>query len=51
MKEIFKDIPEYEGNYQISNFGNVKSVRRYKWNGYVNQIIMKKKLVFIIKTH
>ena len=26
MKEIFKDIKEYEGSYQISNFGNVKSL-------------------------
>jgi hypothetical protein len=26
MKEIFKDIPGYEGYYQISNLGNVKSL-------------------------
>ena len=26
MKEIWKDIPSYEGKYQISNFGNVKSL-------------------------
>jgi AAA15 family ATPase/GTPase len=25
MKEIFKDIPNYEGCYQVSNLGNVKS--------------------------
>ena len=25
-KEIFKDIPEYEGIYQVSNLGNVKSL-------------------------
>jgi hypothetical protein len=25
MEEIWKDIPEYEGMYQISNLGNVKS--------------------------
>ena len=24
--EIWKDIPNYEGLYQISNFGNVKSL-------------------------
>ncbi len=24
--EIWKDIPEYEGLYQVSNFGNVKSL-------------------------
>lgn len=27
MQEIFKDIEGYEGLYQISNFGNVKSLR------------------------
>jgi len=26
MKEIFKDIPNYEGFYQVSNFGRVKSL-------------------------
>ena len=28
MKEIFKDIPGYEGLYQVSNLGKVKSLRR-----------------------
>lgn len=28
MKEIWKDIKGYEGLYQISNFGNVKSLER-----------------------
>lgn len=28
MKEIFKDIPNYEGKYQVSNLGNVKSLKR-----------------------
>ena len=26
MKEIFKDIPNYEGSYQVSNLGRVKSL-------------------------
>ena len=26
MEEIWKDIPKYEGMYQVSNFGNVKSL-------------------------
>lgn len=30
MKEIWKDIKGYEGLYQVSNFGNVKSIRRNK---------------------
>ena len=28
MKEISKDIPDYEGLYQVSNFGRVKSLDR-----------------------
>lgn len=27
MKEIFKDIKGYEGLYQVSNYGNVKSLK------------------------
>jgi hypothetical protein len=35
MKEIFKDIPSYEGYYQVSNLGRVKSLERvvYKSDG------------------
>lgn len=29
-KEIWKDIPGYEGLYQVSNLGNIKSLDRYK---------------------
>ena len=32
MTEIWKDIPNYETYYQISNLGNVKSLDRY-YNG------------------
>lgn len=28
MEEIWKDIPGYEGYYQVSNLGNVKSIGR-----------------------
>ena len=28
MEEVWKDIPEYEGLYQVSNLGNVKSLNR-----------------------
>lgn len=28
IKEIWKDIPDYEGLYQISNIGNIKSLDR-----------------------
>lgn len=36
MKEIWKDIPEYEGLYQVSNYGNVKSLSKtiIRSNGY-----------------
>lgn len=35
MEEIWKDIKEYEGFYQVSNKGNVRSVTRIvrKWDG------------------
>lgn len=29
-KEIWKDIPGYEGNYQVSNLGRIKSVDKVK---------------------
>lgn len=32
MKEIWKDIEGYEGKYQVSNFGNIKSLN-YKLSG------------------
>ena len=28
MIEVFKDVPNYEGIYKVSNFGNVKSLSR-----------------------
>lgn len=28
MEEIWKDIPNYEGLYQVSSFGNIKSLAR-----------------------
>lgn len=30
MQEIWKDIPNYEGLYQVSNLGRVKSLFKYK---------------------
>lgn len=33
MIEIWKDIVGYEGLYQVSNLGRVKSVERRVWNG------------------
>lgn len=39
MEEIWKDIPSYEGYYQVSNLGNFRSLPRiikYKQNGTRN---------------
>ena len=33
MKEIWRDIKGYEGLYQISSYGRVKSLERTVWNG------------------
>lgn len=34
MKEIWKDIEDYEGLYQVSNLGRVKALTHKSWNGY-----------------
>ena len=36
MEEIWKDIKGYEGRYQVSNLGNVKSLRTNKLLYYSN---------------
>ena len=46
MNEIWKDVEGYEGLYQISNYGNVKSIERlaykqYRGNRKVNSKILK----------
>lgn len=33
-KEIWKDVPGYEGYYKVSNLGKVKSLERQSWNGF-----------------
>ena len=30
MQEIWKDIKEYEGLYQVSNLGNIRRIGNYK---------------------
>lgn len=47
--EIFKDIPDYENLYQVSNLGNVKSLKRFCKGNYnclrlVNERILRNKL-------
>lgn len=33
MQEVWKSIEGYEGEYEVSNHGRVKSLPRPKWNG------------------
>ena len=35
--EMWKDIPEYEGKYQVSNLGRVKSLQRWSGTKYYNR--------------
>lgn len=41
MNEIWRDIPGYEGRYQISNFGNVLSLN-YRRLGFTKQLTPKR---------
>lgn len=41
MQEIWKDILDYEGLYQVSNLGNVKSLPRNTNNQYKNGLNLK----------
>lgn len=43
-KEIFLDIPDYEGFYQVSNLGNVKSLER-KRKGKNNSVCINKERI------
>ena len=47
MQEIWKDIKGYEGIYQVSNLGRIKSLERFikgKKNKYVKQKIKKQSI-------
>lgn len=49
--EIFKDIPGYEGLYQISNLGNVKSLARTKLNrGIYPEKIRERTLIPVVNS-
>ena len=42
MEEIWKDVEGYEGLYQVSNYGRIKSLERKCINGYpIKERIMK----------
>ena len=42
--EMWKDIPSYEGLYEASNMGRIKSKERYSDNYYVREKILTQKL-------
>lgn len=44
MEEIWKDIEGFEGYYQVSNFGNVRSLDRYVKNPYGTLSLRKRKI-------
>jgi hypothetical protein len=44
-QEVWKDIPEYEGLYQVSNLGNVKALSKEKLNQGKNLFISKEKIL------
>jgi hypothetical protein len=41
MKEIWKNIKDYEGLYQVSNLGNIKSNKRKGTNGIITKQLSK----------
>ena len=48
--EIWKDIPGFEGSYQVSNFGNVRSLdrvvqRKHRWGDTLKTWVYKGKLL------
>ena len=49
--EIWKDIENYEGLYQISNKGNVRSLNRYVLNCHGKQKLIKGKVLKLEDVH
>ena len=45
MEEMWKDIEGYEGFYQVSNLGNVRSLDRYVKNRMSNKNIKRGKIL------
>jgi hypothetical protein len=44
MEKIWRDISGYEGSYQVSSLGQIKSLKRKKWNGFDYQEVIEKLL-------
>ena len=51
MIEIWKDIKDYEGYYQVSNLGNVRSVERYVNHKLYGDMLIKSKILKFGKTN
>lgn len=60
MKEVWKDIKGYEGEYKVSNYGRVKSLKNHKekilkqWKnnkGYLNIALYKNKKSKMYRVH
>ena len=61
--EVWKDIPDYEGLYQVSNLGRVKSLNKYHHkkeqilknritkDGYYETVLCKKGKMSFFRTH
>lgn len=49
--EIWKDIPDYEGIYQVSNLGNVKSLSRIRGGNGGNYLLPERILKNKINNH
>lgn len=45
MKEIWKDVPGYEGLYEVSNLGNVKGLNRTVNHPYSGHITLKERIL------
>jgi hypothetical protein len=45
MEEIWKELPSYEGIYEVSNLGNIKSLSRIKFNKGKFPFICKEKIL------
>lgn len=52
LLEIWADVPEYEGRYQVSSWGNIRSLDRYDdtghfWRGRILNLNMRKGRAYI----